>query len=75
MWAFFIAIGGVLVSVLYGFFWVIKFSFMLIYKMLRFMALGAKYVVMRILELPYGWAILIGLVIILLIIQALSTAK
>lgn len=57
---------------MYGIFWVIKFDFMLIYKMFKYIALGIKYVVMRILELPYGWAILVGLVIIMMLIQAFS---
>lgn len=72
MWAFFLAIGGLIWSVLYGIFWVIKFDFMLIYKMFKYIALGIKYVVMRILELPYGWAILVGLVITMMLIQAFS---
>lgn len=72
MWAFFLAIGGLIWSVLYGIFWVIKFDFMLIYKMFKYIALGIKYVVMRILEQPYGWAILVGLVIIMMLIQAFS---
>ena len=72
MWAFFLAIGGLIWSVLYGIFWVIKFDFMLIYKMFKYIALGIKYVVMRILELPYGWAILVCLVIIMMLIQAFS---
>ena len=72
MWAFFLAIGGLIWSVLYGIFWVIKFDFMLIYQMFKYIALGIKYVVMRILELPYGWAVLVGLVIIMMLIQAFS---
>lgn len=73
MWAFFLVIGGLIGSVFYGFFWVIKFSFMIIYKMLKYMALGVAYVAKRILELPYGWAILTGIVLILLLIEALSS--
>lgn len=66
-------IGGLIWSIFYGFFWVIKFSFMLIYNMLRYMALGVAYVVKRILDLPFGWAILLGLFIIMLLIQAISS--
>lgn len=66
-------IGGLIGSVFYGFFWVIKFSFMIIYKMLKYMALSVAYVAKRILELPYGWAILTGIVLILLLIEALSS--
>lgn len=73
MWAFFLVIGGLIGSMFYGFFWVIKFSFMIIYKMLKYMALGVAYVAKRILELPYGWAILTGIVLILLLIEALSS--
>lgn len=73
MWALFLAIGGLIWSMFYGFFWVIKFSFMLIYNMLRYMALGVAYVVKRILDLPFGWAILLGLFIIMLLIQAISS--
>lgn len=73
MWAFFLVIGGLIGSVFYGFFWIIKFSFMIIYKMLKYMALGVAYVAKRILELPYGWAILTGIVLILLLIEALSS--
>ena len=73
MWAFFLAIGGLIWSIFYGFFWVIKFSFMLIYNMLRYMALGVAYVVKRILDLPFGWAILLWLFIIMLLIQAISS--
>ena len=71
--ALFLAIGGLIWSIFYGFFWVIKFSFMLIYNMLRYMALGVAYVVKRILDLPFGWAILIGLVAVMLLIQAISS--
>ena len=71
--ALFLAIGGLIWSIFYGFFWVIKFSFMLIYNMLRYMALGVAYVVKRILDLPFGWAILLGLFIIMLLIQAISS--
>lgn len=73
MWALFLMIGGLIGSVFYGFFWVIKFSFMIIYKMLKYMALSVAYVAKRILELPYGWAILTGIVLILLLIEALSS--
>ena len=73
MWALFLAIGGLIWSIFYGFFRVIKFSFMLIYNMLRYMALGVAYVVKRILDLPFGWAILLGLFIIMLLIQAISS--
>ena len=73
MWALFLAIGGLIWSIFYGFFWVIKFSFMLIYNMLRYMALGVAYVVKRILDLPFGWAILLWLFIIMLLIQAISS--
>ncbi len=73
MWAFFLVIGGLIGSVFYGFFWVIKFSFMFIYKMFKYMALGTAYVVKRILDLPHGWAILAGVVIILALIQAFSS--
>lgn len=52
---------------------VIKFSFMFIYKMFKYMALGTAYVVKRILDLPHGWAILAGVVIILALIQAFSS--
>lgn len=72
MWAFFLAIGGLIGIIFYGFFWIIRFNFMIIYKMLRYMALGAMYVIKRILELPYGWAILVGLLVIIMIIQALG---
>lgn len=71
--ALFLSIGGLIWSIFYGFFWVIKFSFMLIYNMLRYMALGVAYVVKRILDLPFGWAILLGLFIIMLLIQAISS--
>ena len=46
---------------------------MIIYKMLKYMALSVAYVAKRILELPYGWAILTGIVLILLLIEALSS--
>lgn len=46
---------------------------MLIYNMLRYMALGVAYVVKRILDLPFGWTILLGLFIIMLLIQAISS--
>lgn len=46
---------------------------MLIYNMLRYMALGVAYVVKRILDLPFGWAILIGLVAVMLLIQTISS--
>lgn len=46
---------------------------MFIYKMFKYMALGTAYVVKRILDLPHGWAILAGVVIILALIQAFSS--
>lgn len=73
MWALFLVIGGLIGSVFYGMFWIIKFCFMLIYQMFRYLALGVAYVVKRILELPYGWAILVGLVTIMMLIEALGS--
>lgn len=73
MWAFFLMIGGLIGGIFYVFFWIIKFNFMLIYQMLRYMALGSAYVGKKILELPYGWLILTGLVLILLLVQALAS--
>lgn len=73
MWALFLAIGGLIGSVFYGIFWIIKWDFMIIYKMLKYMALGVAFVVKRILELSYGWVILVGLVIALTLIQAFAS--
>lgn len=70
MWALFLAIGGLIGSIFYGFFWVMKFCFMVFYKILQTTAIWTKDLVVFILGLPHGWAILIGLIVLILLVYA-----
>lgn len=70
MWALFLAIGGIIVSIFYGFFWIMKFCFMVVYKIMFTILSLTKDVVMYILHKPFGWAILAGLLVVFLIMRS-----